>query len=557
MSLTLSIAEASAKGPRSVNQDAVRVVTPPAALAASKGYVFALADGVSGCADGGLAARASVQALASDYYATPETWAIGQALDRILVAHNRWLRAQSSQGPLLTTLTGLILRGRRYTAAHVGDSRLYRWRKQRLERLTEDHVWSQPGMEHVLKRALGLDEHLVVDYREGDLEVDDCFVLLSDGVWAALNDGVLSDMLKNELHNPEHLCQLMLQTAFKAGSNDNASAIIVRIDSLPDGDLDDQLASLAQWPLPGKLKAEQSFEGFRVEKLIHESRHSLLYRVYDDQQRPWLLKTLPSNHDGDERAQQRLLLEEWFLKRLGGRSFTEVCPLPERQHLYYVMREHSGETLAARYKRLGPMSLGEAHEQLEAVLRGLGNLHRLNILHRDIKPENLHLGSDGELRILDFGVAHCPGLTEDEPGSQPGTPSFIAPERYQGAEADRQNDLYAVGVTFYYLLTGHYPYGEIEPFQTPRFGSAPAASRYRPDLPAWWVDMLSKAVTANPEQRFETAEEWLLTLERGGDIREAPAHRPLIEREPLKVWQSVALISLLLNLMLFYFLVQG
>ncbi|MCJ8167865.1 bifunctional protein-serine/threonine kinase/phosphatase [Atopomonas sediminilitoris] len=557
MSLTLSIAEASATGPRSVNQDAVRMVTPPSAQAASKGYLFALADGVSGCADGGLAARASVQALASDYYATPETWAVGQALDRILVAHNRWLHAQSSQGPLLTTLTSLILRGRRFTAAHVGDSRLYRWRKQRLERLTEDHVWTQPGMEHVLKRALGLDEHLVVDYRDGELQVGDCFVLLSDGVWAALNDGILNDMLNNEQHDLPHLCQLMLQTAFKAGSNDNASAIVVRVDALPDGDLDDELAALAQWPLPGRLKTGQSFEGFAVTGIVHESRHSLLYRVLDNEQRPWLLKTLPSSHQDDQRAQQRLLLEEWFLKRLGGRNFTDISPLPSRQHLYYVMREHAGETLAERFKRQGPMSLGDAHEQLERVLRGLGSLHRLNILHRDIKPENLHLGQDGELRILDFGVAHCPGLTEDEPGSQPGTPSFIAPERFSGSEADISNDLYATGVTFYHLLTGHYPYGEIEPFQHPRFGSATPASRYRPDLPAWWVDMLDKAVAANPEQRYETAEEWLLQLERGGDIREVPSHRPLIEREPLKVWQSVALISLLLNLLLFYFLVQG
>ena len=82
MSLRLSVAQASAIGPRAENQDALRVVTPVADLAASKGYLCAMADGVSQCADGGLAARSTLQALALDYYATPQTWGVAQALER-------------------------------------------------------------------------------------------------------------------------------------------------------------------------------------------------------------------------------------------------------------------------------------------------------------------------------------------------------------------------------------------------------------------------------------------------------------------------------------------
>src|SRR5690606_4161806 len=179
MPLQLSFGEASATGPRSENQDAIRLVTPEPTLAASKGQLFALADGVSQCVDGGLAARATLQALALDYYATPETWSVVQALERLLLAQNRWLQANGGGQPLLTTLSALILRGRRYTIAHVGDCRVYRQRAGQLQRLSEDHVWSQPGMQHVLKRAMGLDQHLVVDYLEGDLEPDDLFVLVS------------------------------------------------------------------------------------------------------------------------------------------------------------------------------------------------------------------------------------------------------------------------------------------------------------------------------------------------------------------------------------------
>ena len=108
----------------------------------------------------------------------------------------------------------------------------------------------------------------------------------------------------------------------------------------------------------------------------------------------------------------------------------------------------------------------------------------------------------------------------------------------------------------YYLLTGHYPYGEIEAFQRPRFNQPVSASRYRPDLPDWLPHSLERAVAALPAQRYETAEEWLLVLEQA-DRRELSVRpRPLLEREPLKVWQTLAMASLLINLVLLYWLLH-
>ncbi len=546
MPLQLSFGEASATGPRSENQDAIRLVTPEPTLAGSKGQLFALADGVSQCVDGGLAARATLQALALDYYATPETWSVVQALERLLLAQNRWLQANGGGQPLLTTLSALILRGRRYTIAHVGDCRVYRQRAGQLQRLTEDHVWSQPGMQHVLKRAMGLDQHLVVDYLEGDLEPDDLFVLVSDGVWATLDDRGIQAILRDE-PDPARAANALVRAAHLAGSQDNASALLVRVEALPQSSLADALAQSAQRPTTPPLRAGQSFEGWQVEGLVSESRQSRLYRVQDALQRPWLLKTLPVGLD-DEAAAQALLLEEWFLRRVAGAHFPEVHPAPQRQHLYFVQREYSGHTLDAH----GAVTLPDWLTLASRLLRALGLLHRRNLLHRDIKPENLHLSDDGELRLLDFGLAYCPGLSPDASGSLPGTPSFIAPEAFAGEPPSVRQDLYAAGVTLYFLLTGHYPYGEVEAFQRPRFGRPTPASRYRPDLPAWIDEMLLRAVAADPEQRFETAEEWLLILERGE--RQSPPERPLplLQREPLKIWRGLALASLLLNLLLIY-----
>ena len=551
--MQLRVGEASAAGPRAENQDALRVVTPAPALAASKGYLFAIADGVSQCADGGLAARASLQALALDYYATPETWSPTQALERLLLAQNRWLQANGGGQPLLTTLSCLVLRGRRFTLAHVGDCRVYRWRQGALQRLSEDHVWEQPGMQHVLKRALGLDQHLVVDYRDGELEAGDCFVLVSDGVWSTLADSAIAAILR-DAEEPAAAARALVSAAHLAGSQDNASALLLQVAALPEADLADRLALFEHWPLPPALRPQQAFEGWQVERCLGDSRQSRLYRVRDSQQRPWLLKTLPPARHDDPAAGQALLLEEWFLRRVAGRHFAEVHPLPNRQHLYYVQREYPGQTLAEHMQMSGPLALPEWLDIAPRLLRALGLLHRRNILHRDVKPQNLHWGDDGELRLLDFGLAYCPGRSRDAPNSLPGTPSFIAPEAFAGAAPDARQDLYAAGVSLYLLLTGHYPYGEIEAFQHPRFGKPVPASRYRPDLPAWLDEQLLCAVSADPAQRYETAEQWLLALERGERQSLTLRPRPLLEREPLKVWRTLALLSLLGNLALLFLL---
>lgn len=556
MSLQLSFAQATATGPRAENQDALRLVTPAPELAASKGYLFALADGVSQCADGGVAARASLQALALDYYATPATWAVPQALDRLLLAQNRWLRAQGSGQPLLTTLSALVIRGRRFTLAHVGDCRVYRWHQGRLHCLSEDHVWDQPGMQHVLKRALGLDQHLLVDYLEGELHSGESYLLLSDGVWASLGDqGILSVL--REHADLQEAANTLVASAHLCGSQDNASALLVRVEQLGPANLGDTLAQLQQWPVPTALRPGQLIDGWRVDAQLARSRQSLLYRVHDSQGHPWLLKTLPTGQETQAGAAQRLLQEEWFLRRVAGRHFPEVHAASHRQHLYYLMREYPGQTLATLLTESGPLPLVQWLEVARQLLQAVGVLHRRNLLHRDIKPDNLHLGEDGQLRLLDFGLAYCPGLSEDAPHDLPGTPSFIAPEAFEGQPPSPRQDLYALGVTLYQLLTGHYPYGEIEAFQHPRFNNPINPARYRPDLPEWLQRNLEQAVAADPAQRFETAEQWLLLLERGDRQELTGRPRPLLEREPVKVWRTLALLSMLFNLIALFCLFKG
>lgn len=550
MTLQLRVAESSATGPRPENQDAIRIVTPAPHLAVSKGHLMAVADGVSQCPDGGLAARATLQALALDYYSTPETWSVTQALERLLKAHNRWLRANGGGQPLLTTLTALVLRGQRYTIAHIGDCRAYLLRDGQLRRLTSDHVWEQPGMQHVLKRALGLDEHLVMDYLEGELRAGDRLLVVSDGVWSTSDDMCIGRCLgANE--DPAAACSRLIQLAHDAGSQDNASALLVCIDKLPQISLADALVPLSERALPPRLRPGQQFEGWHIEAVLAESRQSIVYRAKDPQQQSWLLKTLPAQHHDNSCAQRDLVLEEWFMRRSANHQVPELHPLPGRRHLYYVMREYPGKTLEQQKREQGLLSLAQIRILAPELVRAVGMMHRRNLLHRDIKPDNLHRGEDGVLRLLDYGMAFCPGLSTWEPNHRPpGTPSYLAPEVFSGAEPSPQQDIYSTGVTLYYLITGHYPYGEIEAFQHPRFTRPAPPSRYRHDLPPWLDACLLKAVEPDPHRRYETAEQWLLALERGGLQSVQTEHQPLLEREPLLVWRTIAIGALIMNLAL-------
>ena len=238
------------------------------------------------------------------------------------------------------------------------------------------------------------------------------------------------------------------------------------------------------------------------------------------------------------------------MRRVAGDFVPELHPLPQRRHLYYVMREYPGQSLEERKRQHGLLSIPTCRTLATQLLRAVGKLHQRNLIHCDIKPDNLLLGDDERLRLLDFGLCYCPGLSNASRVSAAGTPSYMAPETLEGAAPTPAQDIYACGVTLYYLLTGHYPYGEVEAFQRPRFNQPAPASRYRPDIPPWLDDLLLRAVAVEPGKRLETAEQWLLEMEAGDQRPLINRSQPLLERHPLVFWRWVAAASLAANLVL-------
>jgi len=247
--------------------------------------------------------------------------------------------------------------------------------------------------------------------------------------------------------------------------------------------------------------------------------------------------------------------EAWVGARLHSPWLGETIEVsPERQsRLYSVMPFYSGETLEARLARRPSVTFAEGMGIAQKLAKAVAVLHRAGIIHRDIKPENVLLETDGGLRLIDLGVVRLP-LLEDFPGTDiPGTPSYMAPELFDGKPGNESSDQFALAVTLYRMWSGRYPYGEIEPFSRPRFQNATPLARHRPDLPAWVGHLLSRALHPDPLARFGDIVELSMEIDSGMSRAEPRTLRQLslYERNPLRFWQvlcALLLIALLFSL---------
>lgn len=553
--LQVDIAHSTLSGLRSRNEDYVGAATPEGAEFDAKGMLLAVADGVGGHAKGREAAEYAVRNLLNDYYATPDTWSVAKSFDTVLGAVNRWLLATARKdreyAGMATTLTALVLRGSRYYVGHVGDSRAYLWRAGVLTQLTEDHTWPHPELNNVLRRAIGLDQHLVVDHADGELAAGDRFVLVTDGVWGMLGDASMSELLARHA-TAEAAANALALEAVKRGASDNCTALVAHVIAAPQSNLRDRLDGAQKLPLPPQLNVGDEIDGLRVLEVLHASRMTLLYKVAQGNETR-VLKTLRPEA-GDAESIAALVHEEWLARRAVAPCFPQVVSHPARSCLYYLMTWHEGESLKARLARGHRFDVDEVAAIGLRLLKAVGLLHRLGIIHRDIKPDNIQLGAQGQITLLDLGVAASDGERLGEINN-PGTPSYMAPELFAGNTANEGSDLYACGVTLYELLTRKYPYGEIEPFQTPRFSQPAAPTRYRRDIPEWLETILLKACAREPADRFETAEEFVLALERGAYRPLASARRaPLLARHPVGAMKVALGLSLLLNLILVFWI---
>ncbi len=580
MAFEIDIGFATLAGRKDSNEDFCAAMLPDPGQE-GMGSIVAIADGVSTGGMGKEAAQTTVTSLVRDYYGTPETWDTTVALDRIIGAQNAWLagvnrRRHPAIG--LTTLTAVVLRGQSYALAHVGDSRAYLLRAGVLTQLTSDHAVDHPDLRHQLLRCVGAEDTLVVDYSQGELEVGDVFVLLTDGVYGSLPAKRLLALVKEANDGAQQLSRQLVDAALAAGSQDNATALVVRVLGLLDANLQDENRKSLALPIPARLKLGDTLDGFMVTAVVADNGINVLYQVRALQsQKLYALKTLHPARAHDPQERTMLAHEAWLARRMQSSNAASCMvnihdrvpgDLP-RSAFYLLYDWHAGETLQQLLSRQLKFSVPQVLAAGTQVAKALGLLHRQSVIHRDIKPANLHQGEDGVLRLLDLGVALSGREPEALRSLHAGTPSYINPEQWgfsgrASASAgevpaelpDAQSDLFALGVTLYQLLTGKLPYGEVLPYQLGRYYRDPVPpSRHNPEVPIWLDHVVLKAVARDKRQRFETAEELLLALERGASRPlTAPPPTPLMQRDPTALWKLALAFSVLFNLLLVYWL---
>src|SRR5438067_1041546 len=195
---------------------------------------------------------------------------------------------------------------------------------------------------------------------------------------------------------------------------------------------------------------------------------------------------------------------------------------------FYVMELVEGETLEAKVRREGPMPLSLALEVIEQVARALAAAEACGVVHRDIKPSNIMLESDPSgapiVKVIDYGVAKVLAPEAERGAEQTqtgfiGTPAFASPEQFaQSAETrlDTRSDIYSLGVTFWYLLSGRVPFvgRTLEEIRERQAESLPIDQLKGLDVPARIFALLKSMLAPDPKDRPQSARELLSAVHR-------------------------------------------
>ncbi|HUC49560.1 MAG TPA: protein kinase [Xanthobacteraceae bacterium] len=553
---------ASETGPREQNEDFGGAVFGYELPKPRRDIVAAVADGIGGAKGGRVASETAVRGFLDGFCDLPETMEVRRAAATVLNSLNSWIYALAKRDSRLAgmgcTFTALVLRGRVAHVVHVGDSRAYRLRGDRLALLTSDHVRENAGgRSNILNRALGVEAESRLDYAAQPVALHDRFLLCSDGVHAFLPQDHIADILRQRSASDD-TARALATAALQAGSTDNCTALVVDVVDLPKADSAEVGVDIMQLPLIPTPIDGQTVDGFVLKVLMSDGRYTRLFGAFDEVEGGEVALKFPKPQVAAVATYHAAFVREaWVGARINSPYVGRVLELPPGRQtcLYTVMPLYQGELLSNRLARRPLVGLEEGRNIAIKLARGVSALHRAGIIHRDIKPDNVILEAEGSLKLIDLGVVRVPGL-EDFPAEDiPGTLAYMAPEMLSGEEkGNEQTDIYALGVTMFRAFAGEFPYGNIDAVNPPRRERPVPLADLRPDLPAWLQEVLGRAIALDPAVRFRDVTEFAVEMEAGpARAPEAPRRpRTLYERAPVQFWQGVAAILALLVLFLLW-----
>ena len=561
-SLNIQLGGYSSAGIKPANQDAFAAHTPhEKQLLQFKGAAAAIADGVSSCEDSHIASQTAVTSFIEDYYSTPENWSVKNSVSRVLTGLNNWLYQQNNlrshnEENMLTTFSSLVIKSTTAHYFHLGDSRIYHCRNGDLEQLTEDHTRKQQGQQF-LARALGADRRLKVDYGCCPLQQGDLLLLTTDGIHEYLSQQLIAETI-SDTQELEAAAKKLCDMAAAAGSPDNLTALILAIHQLPPPSLPENQQAISHLPIPPVMQPGNRIDHFEVLDVIFSGTRSHMYRVRDNNDgQTYVLKAPSLNYRDDQLYLDSFAREEWVGQCLNHPVVMKTYPSPEKNFLYYIGEHVEGMNLREWMNDNPNPPLDSVRKIISQLVQGLRAFQRADMVHQDLKPENIMINRDGQIKILDFGTVQIAGVTETtsplDKSVPQGSVNYTAPEYLLGEAGTFRSDLFSLAVICYEMLTGKLPYPEQSPHQIDvsgyrDFRYTPAIS-HRRELPIWMEGCLNKALQANPRYRYQALSEFEQDLQIPNRSLESRVHhQPLLDKNPILVWQLVALVLLVLNL---------
>ena len=397
---------------------------------------------------------------------------------------------------------------------------------------------------------MGIDSHLELDYRTVSVETGDVFVLATDGVYEFVSSQYLLDRIGRIEADLDATAAAIVAEALARGSDDNLTLQIVRIDNLPLPASSETRSALSELPFPPLLEARMQFDGHTIVRPIHTSSRSHLFLAVDNDTDKQVVIKIPSiDLRGDPAYLERFMMEEWIARRINSAHVLKPCAQSRRRNFLYVVTEFiDGQTLTQWMIDHPKPDLETVRGIVEQIGKGLRAFHRLEMLHQDLRPENIMIDSTGTVKIIDFGATRVAGIVERTSTQVQnhllGTVQYSAPEYFLGEEGSQRADLFSLAVITYQLLSGRLPYGA----EVAKCKSKAAQSKLRydelhydhPRIPRWIDDAIRKAVHPDPYQRQEDVVEFLFELRHPSQAFLNKTRAPLLERNPVMFWKSVA-----------------
>jgi len=230
------------------------------------------------------------------------------------------------------------------------------------------------------------------------------------------------------------------------------------------------------------------------------------------------IKILNDRHAADDSFIERFRREAKNAAGLSHPNIVSIYDRGEAEGTYYIAMEFlDGRSLKELIVGRGPAPIKTAIDYARQILAAVGFAHRHGIVHRDIKPHNVLVGSEGRLKVTDFGIARSGASQMTEVGSIIGTAQYLSPEQARGAPVDQTSDLYSVGVVLYEMLTGQVPFTGDTPLEIAmkHLSEVPKPpSELRPEVPHDLDSVVLRALAKDPSERYQGADEMDADLAR-------------------------------------------